>query len=141
MTISRKEARTIIEAAAVRAAELGQKPAIAVLDATARAVSVDMLDGAGLHRDKTAKAKAFASLVLGQDTHDALAMIDAKPTRYHGLIGMFPGEMYISGGGVLLKVESVIIGAIGIAGGKDGTDEKMAAAGIAAWRKEFGVAE
>jgi uncharacterized protein GlcG (DUF336 family) len=64
-----------------------------------------------------------------------LDLLDTKPTRYHGLIGMFPGEIYISGGGVLLEADGEIVGAIGIAGGKQGTDEKMAEAAIAAWRK------
>ncbi|MGH9243876.1 MAG: GlcG/HbpS family heme-binding protein [Acidimicrobiales bacterium] len=134
MTLTRKEARILIDAAADKADELGQKPAIAVVDATSRVVSVDQLDGARLHRDRMAKGKALAAIVLGQNTHDALEMQQTRPTRYHGLIGMFPGEIYISGGGVLLEVDGEIVGAIGIAGGKDGSDEKMAEAGIAAWR-------
>lgn len=136
MTLTRKEARTLIDTAAAKAEELGMKVAIAVSDAHGRFVSVDQLDGAHLHRDRMAKGKALAAIVLGQNTHDALDMQQTKPTRYHGLLGMFPGEIYISGGGVLLEVDDVIVGAIGIAGGKDGTDEKMAEAAIAAWLAE-----
>jgi uncharacterized protein GlcG (DUF336 family) len=134
MTLTRSEARTLIDVAADKAIELGQKVAIAVIDAAGRVVSVDQLDGALLNRDRMAKGKAYAAIVLGQDTHEAMEMQKTKPTRYHGLLGMFPGEIYISGGGVLLKVNGEIVGAIGIAGGKDGADEKMAEAGIAAWR-------
>lgn len=134
MTLTRREARTLIDAAAEKAEELGQKPAIAVIDAGGRVISIDQLDGALLNRDRMAKGKAIAAITLGQNTHDALDMQKTKPTRYHGLIGMFPGEIYISGGGVLLKVDEEIVGAIGIAGGKDGSDEKMAEAAIAAWQ-------
>lgn len=136
MTITRREARTLIDAAAVKAEELGQKVAIAVIDASGRVVSVDQLDGAKLHRDRMAKGKALAAIVLGENTHEAKEMQKTKPTRYHGLIGMFPGEIYISGGGVLLEVDGEIVGAIGIAGGRDGVDEKMAEAAITAWRSE-----
>jgi uncharacterized protein GlcG (DUF336 family) len=115
--------------------ELGQKAAIAVVDASGRLVSLDQLDGALHNRDRMAKGKAMAAITLGQNTHEALDLLDTKPTRYHGLIGMFPGEIYISGGGVLLEADGEIVGAIGIAGGKQGTDEKMAEAAIAAWRK------
>jgi uncharacterized protein GlcG (DUF336 family) len=140
MTLTRREARTIIDAVAGKAEEMGHRPAIAVTDATGRVVSVDQLDGARLHRDRMAKGKALAALVLGQNTDEAKAMIDTKPTRYYGLIGMFPGEIYISGGGVLLTVDGEIVGAIGIAGGPEGTDDKMAEAGIAAWRAAFNLA-
>ena len=136
MSLTRKEARTLIDAAAVKADEMGQRVAIAVIDASGRVVSVDQLDGARLHRDRMAKGKALAAVVLGQNTHDAMEMQQTKPTRYHGLIGMFPGEIYISGGGVLLEADGEIVGAIGIAGGKDGADEKMAEAAIAAWLAE-----
>lgn len=135
MTLTRKEARVLIDTAAEKAVELEQKPAIAVVDASGRLVSLDQLDGALHNRDRMAKGKAMAAITLGQNTHDALDLLDTKPTRYHGLIGMFPGEIYISGGGVLLVVDGEIVGAIGIAGGKHGSDEEMAEAAIVAWRK------
>jgi len=133
MSLTRKEARILIDTAADKAEELGQKPAIAVVDSTGRLVSLDQLDGAHLNRDRMAKGKAMAAIILGENTHEALEMQQTKPTRYHGLIGMFPGEIYISGGGVLLELDGEIVGAIGIAGGKHGTDEKMAEAAIEAW--------
>jgi len=135
MTLTRKEARVLIDTAAEKAVELGQKPAIAVVDASGRLVSLDQLDGALHNRDRMAKGKAMAAITLGQNTHDALDLLDTKPTRYHGLIGMFPGEIYISGGGVLLEANGEVVGAIGIAGGKHGSDEQMAEAAIAAWLK------
>lgn len=134
MTLTRREARVLIETAVEKAEELGQRPAVAVVDTTGRLVSLDQTDGAHLNRDRMAKGKAMAAIILGQNTHEAMEMQQTKPTRYHGLIGMFPGEIYISGGGVLLEVDGEIVGAIGIAGGKDGSDEKMAEAAIAAWR-------
>jgi glc operon protein GlcG len=141
MTLTRKEARVLIDTAAEKGEELGMKPAIAVVDASGRLVSLDQTDGALPNRDRMAKGKAFAAITLGQNTHEALEMIETKPHRYHGLVGMFPGEIYISGGGVLLEADGEVVGAIGIAGGKHGTDEQMAEAAIAAWlevRKELG---
>jgi uncharacterized protein GlcG (DUF336 family) len=135
MSMTRREARVLIDTAAEKAIELGMKPAIAVVDASGRLVSLDQLDGALPNRDRMAKGKAFAAITLGKNTHEVLDMIDTKPTRYHGLLAMFAGEIYLSGGGVLLEYEGETVGAIGIAGGKDGTDEKMAEAGIEAWLK------
>lgn len=135
MSLTRKEARVLIDTAAEKGAELGMKPAIAVVDASGRLLSLDQTDGALPNRDRMAKGKALAAITLGKNTHDVLDMIETKPTRYHGLLAMFAGEIYISGGGVLLKVDNEIVGAIGIAGGKDGSDETMANAGIEAWLK------
>lgn len=135
MTLTLREARTLIDTAAEKAMELGQKAAIAVVDASGRLVSLDQMDGALPSRDRMAKGKAIAAITLGQNTHEALDLLETKPQRYHGLIGMFPGEIYISGGGVLLEANGEIVGAIGIAGGKHGTDEQMAEAAIAAWHK------
>ena len=136
MTLTRAEARTLIDHAVGKAAELGQKVAIAVIDATGRLISLDQMDGALMNRDKMARGKAFAAIILEQDTNEAKDLQKTKPARYHGLIGMFPGQIYLSGGGVLLKVDDEIVGAIGISGGKDGADEHMAAAGISAWLEE-----
>lgn len=135
MSLTRTEARVLIDTAAQKAVELGMKPGIAVVDASGRLISYDQVDGAMPNRDRMARGKAFAAITLGKNTHEVLDMIDTKPTRYHGLLAMFAGEIYLSGGGVLLQVEGETVGAIGIAGGKDGTDEVMAEAAIEAWLK------
>ncbi len=135
MSLTRREARVLIDTAAEKAVELGMKAAIAVVDASGRLVSLDQLDGALPNRDRMAKGKAFAAITLGRNTHEMLDLIDTKPTRYYGLLAMFPGELYFSGGGVLLQVDGETVGAIGIAGGKDGTDEVMAEAAIEEWLK------
>jgi len=141
MSLTLAEARTIIENAAAKANEIGAKCAIAVVDPGGHVISIDVLDGANLYKDKMAKGKALAALVLGQNTHEALDMHQTKPTRYFGLLSLFSGELYFSGGGVLIETEGEIVGAIGIAGGKMGADEVMASAGIAAWRAEFNKPE
>lgn len=132
--LTRAEARILIDTAADKAVEMGQYVAIAVVDASGRLVSLDQLDGALHNRDKMAKGKAMAAITLGSNTHEVLDLAQTKPARFHGLLAMFPGEIYISGGGVLLIENGETVGAIGIAGGKNGADEVMAEAGIAAWR-------
>src|SRR5262249_17031490 len=48
---------------------------------------------------------------------------------------MYPGKIYLVGGGVPLALDGVIIGAVGVAGLPEGVDEKSASAGIDAWMK------
>ena len=66
-------------------------------------VPVDQLDGVRVHRDNMAKGKALAALVLGQNPHEVVDLNETKPARHFGLLAIFSGEIYIFGGGVLIK--------------------------------------
>jgi uncharacterized protein GlcG (DUF336 family) len=48
---------------------------------------------------------------------------------------MYPGQVYLVGGGVPLGLEGQFFGAVGVAGLPEGVDEKAGLAGIAAWTK------
>ena len=48
---------------------------------------------------------------------------------------MYPGKVYLVGGGVPLVVDDRLVGAVGIAGLPQGVDERAARAGMAAWDK------
>jgi uncharacterized protein GlcG (DUF336 family) len=51
---------------------------------------------------------------------------------------MYPGKVYLVGGGLPLVVDGRIVGGVGIAGLPKGMDEQAALAGIAAWNKMRG---
>ena len=55
--------------------------------------------------------------------------------RYFGILNMYPGEVYLVGGGVPLAIDNRLVGAVGVAGLPEGVDEKAALAGIDAWNK------
>jgi uncharacterized protein GlcG (DUF336 family) len=48
---------------------------------------------------------------------------------------MYPGQVYLVGGGVPLAIGGRLVGAVGVAGLPQGVDEKAALAGIDAWNK------
>jgi len=48
---------------------------------------------------------------------------------------MYPGKIYLVGGGVPLALDGRLVGAVGVAGLPEGVDEKAGRAGIAAWTK------
>jgi uncharacterized protein GlcG (DUF336 family) len=50
-------------------------------------------------------------------------------------MNMYPGEVYLVGGGVPLAIDNRLVGAVGVAGLPEGVDEKAALAGIDAWNK------
>ena len=49
------------------------------------------------------------------------------------MMNLFPEQIYLLSGGLPLKRDGRVIGAVGVAGGAAGMDEKIAEAGVAAW--------
>jgi uncharacterized protein GlcG (DUF336 family) len=133
--ISLQEARVIIDAAVAHAREIKLSMAVVVVDQSGNMISADRMEDASFHNEKLAKGKAFASVILRQRTDAAASLAKSSPDRYFGIINMYPGEVYLVGGGIPVTVENRIIGAVGVAGLRGGEDEKAAEAGIAAWRK------
>jgi uncharacterized protein GlcG (DUF336 family) len=136
MPISLAEARTIIEAGLARARELGQRVAIAVVDEAGNPISLDKMDGAALYRDRFAVGKAFAAVLTQQPTTEAMKLEQTAPERFYGMLNLFPERIYLLSGGVPLRVDGRIVGAVGVAGGATGMDEQIAEAGIAAWQAQ-----
>ncbi len=63
-------------------------------------------------------------------TRPRCALCDkTRPDRYFGIINMYPGKIYLVGGGVPLAVDGVLVGGVGVAGLPEGVDEKSARAG------------
>ena len=48
-------------------------------------------------------------------------------------MNMYPGKVYLVGGGVPLIVDGKLVGGVGVAGLHQFVDEKAARAGIAVW--------
>src|SRR5919199_2103794 len=133
MPVTLQEARTIIEAGLAQARELQQRVAIAVVDEAGNTISIDKMDGTPLYRERFATGKAFAAVLTQQPTTQAMGLRETGPERYFGMLNLFPGQIYLLSGGIPLRVDGRIVGAVGVAGGAAGMDEKVAEAGIEAW--------
>ena len=134
-SITLAEARVIIEGAIAFAREQNMRMAVVVCDAAGNVVSGDRMDGASLQNIRFAEGKAFASALYRQTTDDLAALYKTRPDRYFGIINMYPGKIYLVGGGVPLAVDGRLVGGVGVAGLPEGVDEKAVMAGIAAWTK------
>jgi corrinoid adenosyltransferase len=133
--ITLAEARAIIEGAVAYASEANIRMAVVVVDHAGNVVSSDRMDGAGLQNIRFAEAKAFASALYRQTTEALGELYKTRPDRYFGIINMYPGKVYLVGGGVPLALDGVLVGGVGVAGLPQGIDEKSARAGIESWMK------
>jgi glc operon protein GlcG len=133
--LSLREARVIIDGAVAYARDKKLTMTVVVLDEEGQLISADRMEGASFHLERFAKGKALASLMLRDRTEAAAELSKTRPDRYFGIMNMYPGEVYLVGGGVPLAIGNRLVGAVGVAGLPQGVDEKAAEAGIAAWHK------
>ena len=133
--ISLAEARAIIDGAIGYARDAKLRMAVVVVDQAGNVISADRMDGAALQNIRFAEGKAFAAALYRQTTEELGALHKTRPDRYFGIMNMYPGKIYLVGGGVPLAVDGQLVGGVGVAGLPEGVDEKSANAGIAAWMK------
>jgi uncharacterized protein GlcG (DUF336 family) len=133
--ISLEEARVIIDGAIAFARESNLRMSVVVLDEATNVVSLARMDGAGVQNVQLAEGKGYASAIFRQTTQALGDIAKTRPDRYFGIMNMYPGKVYLVGGGVPLALDGQFFGAVGVAGLPEGVDEKAGRAGIAAWTK------
>jgi uncharacterized protein GlcG (DUF336 family) len=130
--ITLKDARKIIAAAEGKAAEVGQPMNIAVADAGGNLIAHVRMDGAWLGSIDISIKKAFTSRAFDISTKD-LAEHSQSGGQFFGIHASNDGRIMIFAGGIPLKRDGKVIGAIGVSGGSGEQDHAVAEAGAAAF--------
>ncbi len=131
--ISLSEAQAIVDGAVAFSRERNMVMAVVVLDQSGYVVSSARMDRAPFRNTHFAQGKAFASAITGRTSEALGELANDRPDRYFGMMNMYPGKVYLAGGGVPLSVDGTIVGAVGVSGLPQGIDEMAARAGMAAW--------
>lgn len=130
--ITLKDARTIIAAAEAKAEEIGQPMNIAVADAGGNLISHVRMDGAWMGSIDISIKKAFTSRAFDISTKD-LADNSQSGQQFFGIHASNDGRVMIFAGGIPLKKDGKVVGAIGVSGGSGAQDHEVAEAGVAAY--------
>lgn len=125
------DARRIIAAAEKKAAQIGQPMNIAVADAGGNLISHVRMDGAWLGSIDISIKKAYTSRAFDIATKD-LATHSQSGNQFFGIHASNDGRIMIFAGGIPLKKDGKVIGAIGVSGGSGEQDHSVAEAGAAA---------
>ena len=126
------DARRVIEAAEKKAAEIGQPMNIAVADEGGNLVSHIRMDGAWLGSIDISVKKAYTSRAFDIATKD-LATHSQSGGQFFGIHASNDGKIMIFAGGIPLKKDGNVVGAIGVSGGGGDQDHAVAEAGAAAF--------
>src|ERR1700733_3064927 len=125
------DARRVIAAAEKKAAEIGQPMNIAVADGGGNLVSHVRMDGAWIGSIDISQKKAYTSRAFDIATKD-LATHSQSGNQFFGIHASNDGKVMIFAGGIPLKKEGKVVGAIGVSGGSGEQDHAVAEAGAAA---------
>src|SRR5271167_4464625 len=125
-----EKAQGIIGAGIVKAKEIGQPMNIAVVDAGANLTAFARMDGAWLGSIDIAINKAFTARAFDITTRD-LGSNSQPGNQFFGIHTSNHGRVMIFAGGVPLKVDGQVVGAVGISGGSGEQDQAVAEAAAA----------
>ena len=130
MTI--EEARRIISAAEQKAQEIGQPMNIAVVDAGRNLKAFVRMEDAWLGSIDISIDKAFTSASFKMSTLELVDLTQPEQPLF-GLNTTNDGRIVIFAGGIPLKRDDEIVGAIGVSGGTVEQDQEVAEAGVSAF--------
>jgi uncharacterized protein GlcG (DUF336 family) len=125
-------AKLIIEAAVAKAKEIGQPMNIAVVDAGANLTAFARMDRAWLGSIDIAINKAFTARAFDITTCD-LGNHSQPGKQFYGIHASNHGRVMIFAGGVPLKLNGQVVGAVGVSGGSGEQDQTVVEAAAAAW--------
>jgi uncharacterized protein GlcG (DUF336 family) len=125
------KARLIVEAAIEKAKQIGQPMNIAIVDAGANLVAFVRMDGGWLGSIDIAINKAFTAKAFDISTLE-LGGNSQPGDQFFGIHESNHGRVMIFAGGIPLKVNGQIVGAVGVSGGSGEQDQAVAEAAVAA---------
>lgn len=134
-SITLAEARIIIDGAIAYARSQNAVMAVTVVDTAGNPVASERMDGVSPANIANAQGKAFAAVMQRQTTEQLSQLLKNRPDRYFGIQEMYPGKMYLVGGGEPIITDGVLVGAVGVAGLAQYEDEAAGRAGVAIWER------
>ncbi|MET7938012.1 heme-binding protein [Streptomyces sp. NPDC005322] len=129
--LSTQDAEALVEAARAAAEAAGATVAITVLDAGGHLLAFRRDDRAVLIAGETSTRKAFTALQLNAPTADLVEYVQPGGP-FHTLPTALDRPLLFIAGGVPVRRDGRLIGAIGVGGGAPEQDHEFATAAVAA---------
>src|SRR4029077_18873343 len=112
-SISFELARKMVDAVVAKAREIGVSENVVILDDGGNLKAFGRMDGAPIPTIEMAQNKAYTAL-FGVSTQDFFNFIQGDPSLLAGIPTL--GRVAAYGGGVPIKVDGEVVGAIGVSG-------------------------
>lgn len=126
------DARRIMAAAEKKAEDIKQPMNIAIVDEGGNLIAFERMANAWLGSIDIAIKKAWTSRAFDITTKD-LGTFSQSGDQFFGIHASNDGKVMIFAGGIPLKHNGKVVGAIGVSGGMGKQDQAVAEAGAAAF--------
>lgn len=127
LSVNLEDARRVIAAGEAKANELGQPQNVAVADAGGNLVAHERMDSAWIGSVDIAINKAFTARMFNIETQ-TLAEDAQSGGQFFGIQNSNNGRVMTFAGGIPLKRDGKICGAVGVSGGTGEQDQTVAEA-------------
>lgn len=134
-TLSLGDARRLLAAAEAKAAQIEVPSNIAVVDAGGNLLAFARMDGAWLGSINIAIHKAYTARAFDMSTEDLAGMAEPGKPLF-GIQNTNHDRIVIFAGGLPIKVDGKVVGAIGSSGGQVDQDQQVVEAALAAFEDE-----
>jgi Uncharacterized protein, possibly involved in utilization of glycolate and propanediol len=131
-TVTLEDARRVIAAGEKRAREINQPMNIAVVDHGGNLVSHIRMDGAWIGSVNISINKAYTARAFNISTEE-LGKLSQPGQQFFGIHATNDGRVVIFAGGIPLKRDGEVVGAVGVSGGTADQDRTVAEAAAAAF--------
>jgi glc operon protein GlcG len=126
MSLSLKDAGRLIDKAHAKAAELGIKVTVAVVDEGGHLIALGRMDGAPPLSPQIAEAKAVGAAMLMRDGGSLAQIAQDRPGFFNAVDRMVRVPLIPGLGSIPIKHEDKYVGAIGVSGARPEQDLECA---------------
>jgi glc operon protein GlcG len=132
MPLSAEECRRLIDAGHARAAQIGIRVTVAVVDEGGLLQALSRMDGAPPLSAQIAEAKANGAALWHRDGGSLAQVAQDRPGFFAVVSAMARVPMIAGLGSALVRRKESVLGAVGVSGGKPEQDLDCAEAGLRA---------
>lgn len=125
-----RDVNELIGRAHAKAAELGIRVTVAVVDEGAHLIALARMDGAAPLTPQVAEAKAVGAAMLHRDGASLGELAKERPGFFSVADRLVRVPIVPGLGSVLIKRDGTVLGAVGVSGGRPEQDLECAEAGI-----------
>lgn len=123
-TLTLEQAEEWIRKARAKAAQLGVKVSVVVVDAGGNPVAFERMDGAGILTPDIARGKAYTAIAFKSNSKDITERMKDRPAAALGLTQVSGNRIVFLPGGVIARKGEDILGAVGVSGASSDQDHE-----------------
>ena len=123
-------AEKILTGARAKAGEMKTPMSFAVVDAGGYLVALVRMGGAGLLTPSIAQSKAYTAALFRRTSAEMGKLAETRPQFFSSIVNMGAVPLVAGGGGLPIRQNGEIVGAVGASGGTPEQDIECAQAGL-----------